>query len=164
MANLLVVCRNDGTAGRLCHRTADYLKHHNMLEKVNYIERHIIDSSDNTDIRFITLREIDQGIDDDFVAMRMDDDVYEHWLDQVEINMLRMSRGLTNTSVNYIDISKGRNNSMYVSPEVYEHIMNNPDSIIIEAICKPPLELKVIGGPRYYMEKLEAARNERKDS
>lgn len=85
MVNLIVVCRNDGVAGRLCHRTADYLKDHNMLTKANYIERHLIDRSDDTDIRFITLREIDQGVADDFIGIRMGDDVYEHWLDQVEL-------------------------------------------------------------------------------
>lgn len=84
MTNLIVVCRNDGIAGRLCHRTADYLKHHNRIEKVNYIKRHIIDVVDNTDVRFVTLREIDQGVDDGFIGIRIDDDVYEYWLDQVE--------------------------------------------------------------------------------
>lgn len=84
MANLIVVCRNDRIACNLCHRTADYLKHHNRIEKVNYIERYIIDVVDNTDIRFVTLREIDRGIDDGFIGIRIGDDVYEYWLDQVE--------------------------------------------------------------------------------
>lgn len=85
MANLIIVCRNDGIAGRLCHRTADYLKHHNRIEKVNYIERHIIDGVDNTYVRFITLREIDRGVADDFIGIRIGDDAWERWLDQEDI-------------------------------------------------------------------------------
>ena len=44
--------------------------------------------------------------------------------------------------VNY----QGSDNVLWVSPSVYERILNNPDSIIIESQCQPPLELKVIGG------------------
>lgn len=48
---------------------------------------------------------------------------------------------------------------IWVSQDVYELIINNPDSIFVEAKGQALLELKVIGGPRKYMEKLEAARN-----
>lgn len=40
------------------------------------------------------------------------------------------------------------NNVLWVSPSVYERILNNLDSIIVESQCRPPLKLKVIGGPK----------------
>ena len=41
-------------------------------------------------------------------------------------------------------------NVIWVSPEVYERILNNPDEIIIEAQGEDPIVLKVIGFPRWY--------------
>ena len=40
--------------------------------------------------------------------------------------------------------------TLWVTPDVYEHILNNPNSIIVEAQGKAPMELKVIGFPYDY--------------
>ena len=39
-----------------------------------------------------------------------------------------------------------RDRIIWLGPEAYEHILINPDSIIIESPCRPPLELKLISG------------------
>lgn len=40
--------------------------------------------------------------------------------------------------------------TVWVTPDVYERILNNPNSIIVEAQGKSPMELKVIGFPYDY--------------
>ena len=86
MSNTLVVCRNKAIANRLYRRTLLYLRRHDRPTSMNMGAYSVTDNGSNDTIRFATLEEIDKKhIDDGFHAIRMTDDVYEDWLDQVEI-------------------------------------------------------------------------------
>lgn len=57
------------------------------------------------------------------------------------INMLRDA---PNTE-DYVHSCNLNENVIYVSRALYERIKNNPNEIIIEAQCRPPIILKTVG-------------------
>ena len=72
-----------------------------------------------------------------------DESAIEHWNrrdydDEPSVSSTR--RILTEVSIDH-----NNRNMLWVRPSLYEFIKNNPDEIIVEAQCRPPIILKTVG-------------------
>lgn len=63
----------------------------------------------------------------------------------VEIYEDEKSESSTRRILTQVAIVNDNENMLWVYPPLYEFIKNNPDEIIVESQCRPPIMLKAVG-------------------